>query len=167
MKSTRNTILKTILVLSFVLISIIFFVEFFINENKISVYFVKSLNATESKLYEVKRPLAEKAKRLDLAILELLKGPTPSELKDGYYTEIPKGTKLIGIEYLSKETDINLSKEFNSEGGSESLELGLKQLVKTIFKTNPKTPVYLEVEGKKLRYLGGEGLEVPQPLKKI
>ena len=166
MKSTVNIIIKTVLVSAAVLISVIYFSDRFINKNNTEVFFVKSLNATQSGLYAVKRPLIKGKPHLDSSVIELLKGPTPAELKEGYYTEIPQGTSLIEIKYLSDEIDVNLSKEFNSEGGSESLEFGLKQLVKTIFETDPEKPVYLEVEGKKLKYLGGEGLEVPQPLKK-
>lgn len=165
MKSTRNLIIKVIFISIVALISVISFVEFFLDQNSVSVYFVKNLGSTKSKLYEVKRPLVKNRSRLNLAMTELLKGPNLEESKSGCYTEIPKGTQLIAIKYLSNEIDINLSKEFKFEGGSESLELGLKQLIKTIFKTNPKTPVYLQVEGKRMKYLGGEGLEVPQPLR--
>jgi spore germination protein GerM len=38
------------------------------------------------------------------------------------------------------------------------------QVLYTATSLEPDTKVYLSVEGKPLKYIGGEGLEVPQPM---
>ncbi|MEI7474513.1 MAG: GerMN domain-containing protein [bacterium] len=168
MNSVRNKMILILLTCSVTLISVIYLFQLYIKTHNINVYFVKNISTTKSELKLLRRPYQKgNNDRLNAAISSLLQGPTAEEQKQGYYTEIPEGTKLIEIKYLANETDINLSKEFNSEGGSESLEFGLNQIINTTLDERSKKPVYLEVEEQKVKYIGGEGLEVPQPLEKI
>lgn len=167
MKSTRNILFFIIFTISLSLILFVYFSNQIVKSKNVNVYFVKSVNAVQAKLYPVLRPLGEDDFRMEKAINELLSGPNPSEKKDGLYSEIPEKTRLIGIKETKKNIEINLSEEFVSQSGSESTQLRLKQLTRTVLDLNFKKPVYLNIEGKRVKYIGGEGVEVPQPLKKL
>ena len=128
------------------------------------VYFVKVNNKGEEALFPVRRHVPKNEKTLNFALYELLKGPLFIERKRGYFTEIPVKTKLLGIKESQNKTIINLSKDFESGGGSTSMEMRLKQLKYTAISSVKNRALYLDIEGKKVEYIGGEGVEVPQPL---
>jgi spore germination protein GerM len=97
---------------------------------------------------------------LEAVFQSLLAGPTqPTD-----YTTIPKGTKLESLKVKNDEIHVNLSNKFTSGGGSASMIGRVGQVVYTATTLNPTAKVYIDVNGKKLEILGGEGLEVEQPL---
>ena len=53
-----------------------------------------------------------------------------------------------------------------SGGGSESMQVRFRQLRETILTLAKGRPVYLLIDGEKVKTIGGEGVEVPQPLGK-
>ncbi|MBN3907370.1 MAG: GerMN domain-containing protein [Nostoc sp. NMS1] len=97
---------------------------------------------------------------LEAAFQSLLAGPT--EGTDS--TTIPKGTKLLGLKSENDEVHVNLSEDFTSGGGSTSMMGRVGQVVYTATTLNPKAKVYIDVNGKPLDVLGGEGVELQQPL---
>ncbi|MEH2052582.1 GerMN domain-containing protein [Nostoc sp.] len=97
---------------------------------------------------------------LEAAFQSLLAGPT--EGTDS--TTIPKGTKLLGLKSENNEVHVNLSEDFTSGGGSTSMMGRVGQVVYTATTLNPKAKVYIDVNGKPLDVLGGEGVEIQQPL---
>ena len=97
---------------------------------------------------------------LETAFQSLLAGPT--EGTDS--TTIPQGTKLLGLKVENNEVHVNLSEDFTSGGGSTSMIGRVGQVVYTATTLNPNAKVYIEVNGKQLDVLGGEGVELEQPL---
>jgi spore germination protein GerM len=97
---------------------------------------------------------------LEAAFQNLLTGPT--EGTDS--TTIPQGTKLLGLKVENNDIHVNLSEEFTSGGGSASMNGRVGQVVYTATSLDRNAKVYIEVNGKKLEVLGGEGLELEQPL---
>lgn len=97
---------------------------------------------------------------LEAAFQSLLAGPT--EGTDS--TTIPKGTKLLGLKAENNEVHVNLSEDFTTGGGSTSMMGRVGQVVYTATTLNPKAKVYIDVNGKPLDVLGGEGVELQQPL---
>lgn len=97
---------------------------------------------------------------LEGAFQQLLAGPT--EGTDS--TTIPKGTKLLGVKQASDGIHVNLSEEFSSGGGSSSMMGRVGQVVYTATALDQNAKVYIEVNGQPLEVLGGEGLELEQPL---
>ncbi len=44
------------------------------------------------------------------------------------------------------------------------MQLRLKQLINTALYSVEEKPVYLQIEGEQVKFIGGEGVMVPQPL---
>lgn len=111
------------------------------------------------------RPLILSQKASDHEVLEtalnrLLAGPQDSKEA----TAIPQGTKLLALSLEKGGIRVNLSQQFTTGGGSASLVERLAQILYTTTSIDANSKIWLEVEGKPLEVLGGEGLEVAQPL---
>lgn len=129
-----------------------------VNDELVKICLVNS----DSKPVIIERKAKEN--NLENAIIELLKGTTSSDRLQGAYTEIPKGTRLLSLKDTGNSIAINLSKEFEEGGGAQSVQSRLLQLIKTVDMYGNSKPIYLYIEGKKIEYLGGEGIYVEQPL---
>ncbi|BAY26577.1 hypothetical protein NIES2100_63930 [Calothrix sp. NIES-2100] len=108
----------------------------------------------------VKIAAAQPNQVLEKALENLLAGPT----EGAESTTIPKGTKLLGVKVNNDEVHVNLSEDFTSGGGSSSMTGRIGQIVYTATTINPNAKVYIDVNGKQLDVLGGEGVELEQPL---
>ncbi|PZV13571.1 MAG: hypothetical protein DCF20_15065 [Pseudanabaena sp.] len=129
-------------------------------DGQLAVYWIES---SKNKLIAV--PIAIKAKSNDEAIASAInmlitENPPESEL----YSAIPANTKVLSATTKNKEIRIDLSKAFTSGGGSASMQGRIIQVLYTATTLEPDAKVYLSVEGKPLKYIGGEGLEVPHPM---
>lgn len=173
MKNNKNIIILIIALIGvIVLTSVAFWViksQKLTDKNSVNVYFVKSSFIANNQqaylsLTPVRRKISPEQSRISTAITELLKGPSKKEKKEGFYTEIPLATKLIAIKESHESVIIDLSKDFESGGGSTSMIMRLKQLVNTALDAAKDKPVYLELNDKKIDFIGGEGVIVSQPL---
>jgi spore germination protein GerM len=165
MKNNKKLIVVTLAIVVFSLI--VFTVTKYyqnVKSHQVTVYFVKTVNMTKNEIFPVKRLV--KVNKMTTAIAELMAGPSTKEQSKGFFTEIPKDTKIIGVKEFSNKYEINLSPEFSSGGGSESMKLRLKQLSYTAIDAAGDKPVYFKLNGKQANFIGGEGLEIPQPLEK-
>lgn len=133
-----------------------------VQSDVVAVFFSK-YQGNHSIVEDVSRKLpdANKQEPLKFALTELLKGPSPEEKSQGFYSEIPAGTKLLGVNQDQKNTTVDLSRQFATGGGSTSMTQRLEELKRTVKAVDSKHPVKIAVEGKPLETLGGEGLEVP------
>jgi spore germination protein GerM len=131
------------------------------NEQTASIYWLRS---QENRLDLVPQPVKVAATQpnqvLEAAFKTLLAGP--GEGTDS--TTIPQGTQLLGLKAENNDIHVNLSANFTTGGGSTSMMGRVGQVVYTATSLNPKAKVYIEVNGKPLEVLGGEGVEIPQPL---
>jgi spore germination protein GerM len=133
-----------------------------IETSTIQIWLVKP-QAGELTLVPVQRKQYRENK-LESAIKELLDGANAEEASTGLASEIPRGTILLGINKIGSDFELNLSKRFNSGGGTNSMEARIDQISRTVRDSGIKEKVFLNVEGERLTLAGGEGIEVKQPL---
>ena len=131
------------------------------NEQTASIYWLRS---KENRFDLVPQPLKIAATQpnqvLETAFKTLLAGPPQGTDS----TTIPQGTKLLGLKAENNDVHVNLSENFTTGGGSTSMIGRIGQVVYTATSLNPQAKVYIEVNGKPLEVLGGEGVELEQPL---
>jgi len=131
-------------------------------EKTLAIYWVEDKSG---KLAIISQPVQIQAQNdptvfLNIALDRLLAGVSdPNQ-----FSEIPKGTKLLNLTTKNDEVYVDLSPEFTQGGGSASMTGRLGQIVYTSTTLNPNSKVWLSVAGKPLTVLGGEGLEIPQPI---
>lgn len=129
-------------------------------DGQLAVYWIES---SKNKLIAV--PIAIKAKSNDEAIASAINMLiTEKSPESELYSAIPTNTKVLSATTKNKEIRINLSKAFTSGGGSASMQGRIIQVLYTATTLEPDAKVFLSVEGKSLKYIGGEGLEIPQPM---
>ena len=131
------------------------------NEQSANIYWLRSKGTgIELVPQPLKIAAAQPNQALEKAFQALLAGPT--EGTDS--TTIPKGTQLLGMKVENNDVHVNLSADFTTGGGSTSMMGRVGQVVYTATTLNPDAKVYIDVEGKPLEVLGGEGVEIEQPL---
>lgn len=97
---------------------------------------------------------------LKAAFDRLLVGPANTNVASA----IPTGTKVQALTVENNGVYIDLSEEFTSGGGSASMMSRLGQVIYTASSLDPDVKVWIFVGGQPLKMLGGEGLEVSQPI---
>ncbi len=133
----------------------------------VKVCFIKSKKLDSLGLVFVTRRIPKEDGLVTGAIRELFLGPTkPEELK-GIMSEIPVGTRLINVEESEDEIYVDISPQYLTGGGSATMQLRYIQIYNTLKKIAPYKDFFLKVDGKMLKAIGGEGLEVTQPLTRI
>lgn len=130
-------------------------------EQKVEVYWLKDTGTNQQLVAtSITTPANQPGTALESAFNSLLAGPQDK----GVSTTIPEGTKLLSLKSEQNGIHINLSQEFTSGGGSAAMTGRVAQVVYTATSLQPDAQVWIEVEGEPLEVLGGEGLELQQPL---
>ena len=76
---------------------------------------------------------------------------------------IPAGTRLLGVSVRDGVATVNLSRAFESGGGSASMSYRLGQVVYTLTQFPTVKSVLFQVEGKPVTTFGGEGIALGGP----
>jgi hypothetical protein len=108
----------------------------------------------------------EPTSKVGTAALEaLLRGPVPGDQPDAHLdTSIPSGTQLLGLEIDDGIARVDLSSEFESGGGSASMQMRLAQVVYTLTQFPTVKGVVFSLDGQPIEVLGGEGVIIDHPL---
>jgi len=161
----------------FVLLGIIFFSfnNMFVEQEKevvvekesakttlVNVYLVEIDKQNNQSVVPIKRKIS-KDNIYQNTIEALLEGPDENDLKKGLSTEIPAKTTLLNIGEYDDLVVVNLSSDFETGGGSDSMTKRLEQVSNTVSDMTEK-PVYLYINGKEISVLGGDGIMVKQPI---
>jgi hypothetical protein len=94
----------------------------------------------------------------------LLEGPTAAESAAGLFGAIPQGTRFLGLNISNGVATVNLSKEYESGGGSLSMSMRLAQVVYTLTQFPTVTKVNFQLEGVPVSVFGGEGIVLGHPV---
>ncbi len=117
------------------------------------------------KLTPTVRPLPTGADPAGTAVAELLRGPTDQEKKKGLFTQIPSGTKLLGLTIEGPVAYVNLNSRVGDYGGGTSQIQGIiSQVVYTLTDIPGIRKVGFLVDGKARVAIGGEGYVIERPL---
>ena len=128
----------------------------------VNIYLVELDKQNNQQVIPVKRKIM-KDNIYSNTVNALLEGPDANDLKKGLSTEIPSKTTLFNIGEYEDLVVVNLSGDFESGGGSESMTIRLEQVANTVSDMTEK-PVYLYINGKEISALGGDGIMVKQPI---
>ncbi len=94
------------------------------------------------------------------ALLALLRGPSASERRQGYATTIPAGVAVRGVSIAGGVAKVDLSRRFESGGGSLSMLLRVAQVVHTMTQFTNVQRVQFRLDGEPVDAIGGEGVVV-------
>lgn len=133
-------------------------------EKKVYTYFLKETQSGKVSFLAIETKVDNNDDTLKSAIEALLEGPGEENKRNGFYSEIPSGTKLLNIKETDKYIIINLNDKFQYGGGTDSIYNRLKQLIKTVSQTKINKDIYLYINGKQADVIGGEGVIIKQPL---
>jgi germination protein M len=125
----------------------------------VSVYF-----ARDEKLAVAHRIVPKTTATGKAAMLALLEGPTPDEKQVGMSSSIPAGTRFLGLDVQNGVATIDLSKEYESGGGSLSMATRLAQVVYTLTQFASVTRVTFQLDGQPVNVFGGEGIVLDKPV---
>ncbi len=123
----------------------------------VTVFFVR-----DGKLAPVARQVAV-ADGVEAGLRALVQGPTPTEQMAGFTTALPSGTAVRAVRVEAGTATIDLSREFASGGGSQSMMLRVAQVTYTALQVSGVERVSYELAGQPLTVLGGEGLLLESP----
>jgi germination protein M len=98
------------------------------------------------------------------AMTALLEGPNARERAAQISTTVPDGTQLLGLTVTDGVATVDLSREFESGGGSASILGRLAQVVYTLTQFPSVKSVLFRIEGREVHALGGEGAVLDGPV---
>ncbi|MEQ8757156.1 MAG: GerMN domain-containing protein [Coleofasciculus sp. G1-WW12-02] len=131
-------------------------------EQKVQVYWVDDVNnqielvPSSITVENADNP----SEALEMAFQQLLAGPE----EEAIASAIPEETQLRNLSVKSDGVHLDLSEDFTTGGGSASMQSRLGQIIYTATSLDPDAQVWIDVGGKPLEVLGGEGLIVDQPM---
>jgi spore germination protein GerM len=92
------------------------------------------------------------------ALGALLAGPTRAERASGLTTAIPAGTRLLGISIHDGVAKVDLTSEYQSGGGSLSMQVRLGQVVYTLTQFPTIRAVRFALDGAPVNVFSSEGI---------
>ena len=92
------------------------------------------------------------------AVDALLAGPNVEERGSGLLSAVPEGTRLLGIGIRNGIASVDLTSEYQSGGGSHSMQLRLGQVVYTLTQFPTVQKVRFLLDGTPVNVFSGEGI---------
>jgi Sporulation and spore germination len=112
---------------------------------------------------QVKKTTRTAEENLQAAFGEMLSTKSADKnAKSKTSSDIPAGTKLLGLKADKNGIRVDLSEEFSKSAGATSLQNRLAQVIYTATALDPRAKVWLLVNGEELKELGS--LELDQPM---
>ena len=98
------------------------------------------------------------------ALQALLAGPSAGERAAGVTSAIPEGTRLLGISIKDGVATVDLTSEFQSGGGSLSMQMRLAQVVYTVTQFPTVRAVRFSLDGAPVDVFSSEGIVLDHPV---
>ncbi|MGB2954109.1 MAG: GerMN domain-containing protein [Gaiellaceae bacterium] len=98
------------------------------------------------------------------ALEALLAGPTRAERSSGITTAVPAGTRLLGISIKNGVAIADLTSEYQSGGGSLSMQVRLGQVVYTLTQFPTVKKVRFQLDGAPVNVFSSEGIVLAHPV---
>ena len=99
------------------------------------------------------------------SVKALLSGPTAAEGRSGYTTAVPRGTRFLGLVIDANGiAKVDLSRDFESGGGSLSLTLRLAQVTCTVGQFPTVKGVRFALAGELVDVFSGNGIVIDRPV---
>jgi spore germination protein GerM len=131
----------------------------------VRAYFVLGGEPGSVGLVPVLRVVPESPAVATAALNALLAGPTDTEAGGRTITSaIPDGTALLGVTVKNGVATVDLSTEFDSGGGTASMQYRLAQVVYTLTQFSTVKSVVFQIEGETVTVFGGEGIVLDGPV---
>ncbi len=100
------------------------------------------------------------------AMTELLSGPTALESQAGLSSQVPQGTRLLGLSISGQVATVNLSGGFSSSGSPSSALARLAQVTFTLTHFPGVTRVQFQFQGQVVTHLLGADISLSQPVQR-
>lgn len=132
----------------------------------VRAYFFLGSSTTTSGLVAVLRQVPATQAVGAASMKSLLEGLNETELSasPAMYTAVPEGTGFLGLRIDSGIATVNLSREFQSGGGSASVLGRLAQVVYTLTQFPTVQGVKFELDGQAVTVFSGEGVVLDKPV---
>jgi len=101
------------------------------------------------------------------ALTAVLAGPSPDERAAGLSTEIPPGTKLRDVGLADGQAIVDLSRDYESGGGTLSMTARLAQVIFTATQFDSSDRVLFWLDGEPVQFFGGEGIALDEPQARV
>jgi hypothetical protein len=113
-------------------------------------------------LYMVRRSVPATRAVGRAALEELMRGPGDAGADVG--TQVPAGTRLLGLDISDGVATVDLSSEFESGGGRLSMTMRLAQVVFTLTQFETVDGVQFRLDGRPVNVFSGEGIVLDHPV---
>ncbi|HEY7148566.1 MAG TPA: GerMN domain-containing protein [Gaiellaceae bacterium] len=120
--------------------------------------------ARGEQIIPVARPRGSSPGVATAAVRALLAGPTKAERRAGATTAVPPDTGLLGISIENGVATVDLTSEFQSGGGSLSMQLRLAQVVFTLTQFPTVKKVRFQLDGEAVDVFSDEGIILDHPV---
>jgi germination protein M len=120
--------------------------------------------AKDDRLVAVRRTHAVTPRVATAAVDGLLAGPTRAERAAGLSTAVPGGSRLLGISIHGGVATVDLTSEYQSGGGSRSMQLRLGQVVYTLTQFPTVRRVRFRLDGTPVNVFSSEGIVLDHPV---
>ena len=132
----------------------------------VRAYFVLGSFTHPAGLAPVLREIPKTQAVATAAMNALIAGPSDREMaaRPAIYTTVPDGTRLLGLSIANGVATVNLSKEFESGGGSASVLGRLAQVVYTLTQFPTVKSVTFQLDGQAVTTFSGEGVILDHPV---
>lgn len=136
---------------------------------QVRLYFVAPGGGTPGRadpfLVSVQREIPSTPGIMLATLRELVEGPSPADnaLIDDVSTSVPAGTLVLGVNIADGLATVDLSREFESGGGSFSMFSRLAQVIYTVTQFPTVERVEFRLDGQPVRVFSGEGIIIDEP----